>query len=91
MRSVKQTYRLRVKKSKCRGKKDTGCRSAKQCNIANGEVHHYCRKKFNTFLKGSVCKGISKTACNSKKICKYANGASRQYCRRKSKQTRKIR
>lgn len=47
MDSRKKTYRARIKKSLCRGKKGKKCRKFKGCKMANGTKRSFCRKKKN--------------------------------------------
>ena len=51
MDSRKKTYRARIKKSLCRGKKGKKCRKFKGCKMAKGTKRSFCRKKKNKSAK----------------------------------------
>jgi|TARA_Y100000992_G_scaffold96951_1_gene62573 tRNA G37 N-methylase TrmD len=46
--SRKRSYRRRLKKSPCRGKKPNQCRSMSNCKYTSGNKRKFCRKSKNT-------------------------------------------
>lgn len=45
-----RAYRMRVKTSKCRGKRASSCRIAPKCKLAAGKKRTFCRKTKNMKL-----------------------------------------
>ena len=60
--SAKRSYRKRVSKSKCKGKRASTCRNSKNCKMAFGRKRSYCRKSTNKKRKTA-----SKRSSSSKK------------------------
>ncbi len=46
--SRKRSYRRRLKKSPCRGKKPDQCRSMSNCKYTSGSKRKFCRKSSNS-------------------------------------------
>jgi len=75
--SARRSYRRRVSKSKCKGKRASTCRNSKTCKMAFGKKRSYCRKRSNK-KRGTVRK---KSRSSKKKTQKMKSKMVKLYKR----------